>query len=228
MNKILVLGDQHGRDFWRSLLDMDLNTIRKIIFLGDYSDPYSKEGYTHNKAILQLEDIIKFKKDNMDKVVLLLGNHDFHYLYPEYACSRFSKEHFPIYNEIYNDEKSLFKMAHIENNVLFTHAGILSGWLRFNKLSEENIDNILNEKVKLDQYNQVSFYRGGYHKYGSPIWADMRDYLEDAPLSITQVFGHTMLTQPIKIDNRYCIDCQKIFDLDKLLTSKDIKDIKQN
>ena len=63
--KIRVIGDLHGRDWWKRKVktgDSDLN-----IFLGDYVDSYivSDEGIINN-----LLDIIEFKKAYEDKVIL--------------------------------------------------------------------------------------------------------------------------------------------------------------
>ena len=71
--KTLTVGDLHGKDVWK-----EIDTIRydKIIFVGDYVDCFT----TSNVEIKHnLEQIIRYKKDNMDKVVLLLGNHDVQY-----------------------------------------------------------------------------------------------------------------------------------------------------
>ena len=78
MEDWIVIPDVHGRDFWRSAVRG--REEEKIIFLGDYVDPYSWEGITPHVAFLELQDIIEFKKAHPDNVVLLLGNHDLGYL----------------------------------------------------------------------------------------------------------------------------------------------------
>lgn len=69
--KIRVIGDLHGRDWWKRKVetgDSDLN-----IFLGDYVDSYT---VSDEQIINNLLDIIEFKKSYEDKVILLLGNHE--------------------------------------------------------------------------------------------------------------------------------------------------------
>lgn len=39
MSEILILGDIHGRSFWKEPCN---NWTGKIIFLGDYHDPYGE------------------------------------------------------------------------------------------------------------------------------------------------------------------------------------------
>ena len=78
---ILIIPDVHGRDFWKEAVDN--NKYDKIIFLGDYADPYDFEGITDEVTIENLKSIIAYKQQNPNKVILLLGNHDLHY-YSEY------------------------------------------------------------------------------------------------------------------------------------------------
>lgn len=64
--------------FWRSAVQKypDLPTI----FLGDYLDPYTYyDGILPSEALEEFNDILHFKKQNSDRVTLLLGNHDVHY-----------------------------------------------------------------------------------------------------------------------------------------------------
>ena len=76
---MLILPDIHGRDFWRKPVQETLKEgDEKIIFLGDYLDPYDDEGITDAVAFGGLQDIIRFKQEHPDKVTLLWGNHDLH------------------------------------------------------------------------------------------------------------------------------------------------------
>ena len=56
--KVLVLPDIHGRKFWRKTLADNIGQVDKVIFLGDYLDPYQKEIYIFYKA--------KEQKQNLD------------------------------------------------------------------------------------------------------------------------------------------------------------------
>ena len=82
-NLILVIPDIHGRLFWLDKTK-DISDYDKVIFLGDYLDPYKDENITVKDAIENFKKIIQFKKDNLDKVVLLLGNHDLPYYSQKY------------------------------------------------------------------------------------------------------------------------------------------------
>ena len=73
---ILVIPDVHGRPFWKDAVEKHSEDCEKIVFLGDYLDPYPWEWITRKMTIENFKEIIKYKKDNQEKVVLLLGNHD--------------------------------------------------------------------------------------------------------------------------------------------------------
>ena len=78
--KVLVSPDVHGREFWREPVKEVLeNTDARIVFLGDYLDCYPNE-FRHGEnykeiAIANFNEIIKLKKENKNRVNLLLGNH---------------------------------------------------------------------------------------------------------------------------------------------------------
>ncbi|HSC52600.1 MAG TPA: metallophosphoesterase [Phnomibacter sp.] len=74
--KIIALGDIHGRTAWKQIVaNMDFD---RVVFVGDYFD--SRDNHTGAEQVQNFKEIIAYKKANMQKVVLLFGNHDFHYL----------------------------------------------------------------------------------------------------------------------------------------------------
>ena len=79
-DRLIIIPDVHGRRFWRDAVKE--HPDGNFIFLGDYLDPYPSEEIEDKEAVQGLRDIIQFKKDHPEKVILLWGNHDLHYLYP--------------------------------------------------------------------------------------------------------------------------------------------------
>ena len=75
MGKILIIPDCHGRQFWKDACLNHKGEFEKIVFLGDYLSPYPHEEITNKKAIDVFKEIIEFKKKNLKKVILLMGNH---------------------------------------------------------------------------------------------------------------------------------------------------------
>ena len=75
MGKILIIPDCHGRWFWKNPCKEHKDEFEKIVFLGDYVSPYNYEGISNEEALNVFKEIIEFKKENLKKVVLLMGNH---------------------------------------------------------------------------------------------------------------------------------------------------------
>lgn len=135
----LIIPDVHGRTFWKDALNKynqkDYPNL-DIVFLGDYLDPYSGyEDITPAEAYDRFLEIIEISKKDK-RIILLLGNHDWHYLYDTDYC-RLDRARSRQIEQIFKDNIQLFRFAYekeINNKkYLFTHAGVLNGWLKFNK-----------------------------------------------------------------------------------------------
>ena len=79
MSKILILGDIHGRSFWKEPCN---NWEGKIVFLGDYHDPYGEyvgEEPNKDESLVNLGELVEFveNKRHTSDVICLLGNHKF-------------------------------------------------------------------------------------------------------------------------------------------------------
>ena len=198
--EIQVFGDLHGRDNWKERVNLNKD---KIIFLGDYVDSFD---YSYEIIINNLKDLIKFKKQYPDKVVLLLGNHDNMYLFEARAwvCSGYRATYAHEIGELLRKNRKLFKAAHQEKNWLFTHAGL--NRVIFKKLLKEfkgivdfkeNYADFLNEifESRPISLNSVSYHRGGWENYGGIFWQDMNEYHLDIHIKeLNQVVGH----QPVQ------------------------------
>lgn len=128
-NKILIIPDVHGRTFWKYAID-NIDKYDKVIFLGDYLDPYFWEVISFDFAISNFKEIIKFKRDNMDKVILLKGNHDWHYISLQFMnCSRLNYGKRSEMNQLFQDNSDLFQTIHIEKISYFPMLQyIKNGW----------------------------------------------------------------------------------------------------
>ena len=207
MSKILIVPDVHGRDFWIEPCS-HVDDFNKIVFLGDYHDPYtfqvSKELSRHRFR----DDLLPFVLKNREKCVCLFGNHDANYLVG--VCSdRFDRQHA---EEIRGYLKKMdLQLIYRVDDYLFSHSGVLPSWLSQHDLTLESLETLpLTDPALLD----VSSYRGGYGT-GSCIWGDVREYYDSYQFKdIYQIFGHTQLEKEIITDTFACLDCRKCFTLD--------------
>lgn len=233
---MIIIPDVHGRVFWKEIVK---NSEDKIIFLGDYVDPYPGENISLIGALDNLSEIIDYKKSNPSKVILLLGNHDFMYMDSEhnkYSC-RHDFENEPKITKLLMNNRDLFQMNYsieVKNKLyIFSHAGILKPWIeKYKNLFgnfPESMDKI-NELYKkwdpefISSLLEISYYRGGWSDFGSMIWSDVREHSVSCEENIYQIFGHTQLKDKPIIEKHFAdLDCRRPFFFDE--KTGDIKEI---
>jgi len=197
--KLLIIPDLHGRKFWRQTISN--NEVDKIIFLGDYLDPYGDE-IEENSELMECEyfgdaknllnmlyDIVSLKKNEPDKYILLTGNHTDSYIWSKFnAASRTDYKNWEKYHKFFSQNLEYFNLVWIENDVTFSHAGISEGWKneRFNsELSILDLAKNLSSKnikefpiVWINALSDISYRRWGDMPYGSCEWADIMEHID--------------------------------------------------
>lgn len=196
MKDIIVIGDIHGSDLWKDIVEAHKDCM--FVFLGDYLDPY--QSVSSSYLISNLKEIVALKKSRMDDVVLLLGNHDIHYFIDGAPMSsRFDYRLTVAADEVFANNSDLFQNAYQAGNKLFTHAGVSHRWF------VEDFKGDLDRPVA-DQLNhphdsqipamlQVGENRGGSKgKRGGIFWADKNE-LTDPLHGYTQIVGHNRVDE---------------------------------
>lgn len=213
----LVVPDVHGRVFWKDAKKAITN-VDKVIFLGDYLDPYRHEGITFEDAVMEFEDILAFKEDYPDKVILLLGNHDMHYLITEFMnCSRLNVWRRVEIHDMFMSNIDKFQLIYETENYLFSHSGLYKEWMDKYQLSLDDLKDYKTFlKNRWETLQDVSCERGGWDKVGSCIWADIRESVENELYSDKrQIVGHTQMQENPYITSKIaCLDVRKCFILD--------------
>lgn len=251
---ILIIPDVHGRKFWREAINNNIGQVDKVIFLGDYLDPYDdeiwkhpetlecKEFFDYGNLLKMLEDIISLKKNEPGKYILLTGNHSDSYIWSRFrAATRTDYRNWEKYHKFFSQNLNLFNLVWVENNVIFSHAGITKGWaervceksgLEFKSILHtakiiQNIpvEEIHNNNIMVNLLGEIPYQRNGDFLYGSCEWADIEEHLDINRSSIDnvvaygeegtfQVFGHTQLKKELITDKWVCLDCRKAFIFD--------------
>lgn len=206
---IIVIGDVHGRTLWRKIVERHSGC--RFVFLGDYCDPYEK---MPGQAVLDnLMEIIRFKQSHPDEVVLLLGNHDVHYIdYGAPLCSRINLELAWQLREIFTEHADCFQCAHSERGILFTHAGVSEAWFRQSFVGDADGD--IASQLNACSTDKVLYYCGaarrGPHPHGGIYWAGKSEML-CLLRGTTQVVGHTRTDGVERIESAegvvYFCDC---------------------
>jgi len=210
--KVIIIGDIHGRNSWKTLRDK----ADKLVFVGDYFD--TREKINGKKQLDNFVDLISFKRENPDKVILLLGNHDYQYL-------RGVDETYSGYQPHYHHDirealeyaltNKMIDICYFFNNnkekFLVSHAGVSQVWFDINAKDKEGSSVV--EKINnlfLKNRDNFSFYQKGMNNrnpYGdnveqSPIWIReaslLSSLLRGGEISdYKQIIGHTMVDKII-------------------------------
>ena len=240
--KILIVPDVHGREFWRQpvtevLNDPGLKNTR-IVFLGDYVDPYPKEKIPPEQVTDILKEIIELRRNN-DNITLLLGNHDAGYAVDSEICEcRRDWRRYGTIAEIFLKDIDLFDIAYEQTinkkRFLLTHAGVhFKTWIKYNtyifpkgfRVTAKNLNEMFRSEDRGIRHGfeialrDISWRRGGYEAYGSLLWADIQEFLNGSDYKdrkLIQVVGHTMLKGVgVNLDDKfYCLDCKRVFYID--------------
>lgn len=195
--KIVAIGDTHGRDLWKKVVEKELKSSDKMVFIGDYFDSFDMPIH---QQIINFHEILELKENNPDKVELLFGNHDYHYMsgineeYSGYRHAMRIHMHMRLPELV---SKRILKMAYSHNDVLFTHAGVSSVWAERNGVDEDNnIANSINE-LFINQPLRFGFTPGrnfsntGDDVTQTPIWIRPRSLYNVGVEGWIQVVGHT-------------------------------------
>jgi hypothetical protein len=222
--KIVALGDTHGRSIWKEIIDKETN-VDKWVFIGDYFDTHGG-GYSANRQIENFKDIIAFKKANPEQVVLLFGNHDFHYIK---GANETYSGHQPAYAidicEILEEalREGLMQMCYKNDKFLFSHAGLTKTWVTnsFNDEPDaelptiENVEKSVNDLFKYKPYKfrftmGQNFSGSGNDICQPPIWVRPESLIKDMFDGVTCVVGHTTVKE-LGLNSEYpniiLIDC---------------------
>lgn len=114
MSELIIIPDVHGRPFWRDAVKG--HEEDRIVFLGDYLDPYAWEGITSEEAFMALIDIIALKRSHPDNVTLLLGNHDLGYLDQSICTCRMDWRRRTDIHNVLLENLDLFDLVHIKQD----------------------------------------------------------------------------------------------------------------
>lgn len=200
--KSVFIGDVHGEDLWKRVIDQEKDADL-FVFIGDYFDSFAIPGLIqmHN-----FKEIVQFKEQSSSEVVMLVGNHDYHY-FPEIGdtgTSGFQKRMFTSISGLLEENRRHLKMAHSFEDVLCTHAGVSEvfmdsvygkdGW-EVKEIVEE-LNDLFKYKPKSFRYSDYDFSYTGDHASQSPIWIRPNSLMrssQEIRKSYKQVVGHTIM-----------------------------------
>ena len=209
MNKIVLIGDVHGHESWKKIVKKH-SDADKIVFVGDYFDAW------HINPAIQIfnfKEILELKASAPDQVVLLIGNHDFHYT--RWCSQKYGGYDYmfaPEIGQLLHENMDKLQVAWQWNNLLVTHAGVSSTWYENNIEVEGNMFTIADRINDKWQEDPRCFQHMGLEQYGNspedgPFWIRPQALKSDnLDPDIVQVVGHTQMESIYYDDNHYFID----------------------
>lgn len=200
MSKILVLGDTHGRPFWKEIIEKE--NPDKIIFLGDYVSTH--EGISAEQQLSNLEEILTYKENNPDKVILLRGNHDTQHLGYYWAeCSGWDGQVWSVMSQPEFKERflNLTQWIYIDEElrVVFSHAGISQVWMDDNNIKDIHDINDLEPSEVFGFTPDSPWDMYGDSKTQPPTWIRPQALCKCNVEGWDQVVGHTPVRTIINV-----------------------------
>jgi hypothetical protein len=202
--KTIVLGDTHGRSFWKLAVHQDQPD--RIIFIGDYFDSFDISGV---EQIDNFKQIIQYKENNPQvEVVMLIGNHDHHY-FPEIGytgTSGYQSGIAPSIIQVIDENRYHLQMAYGFGDYLFTHAGVSPVFMdQVFGADSWNKETIVSDLNELFRYKPKAFEFNGFDAYGdnktqTPIWirpgslmSANKKHDKGLKKDYIQIVGHTQM-----------------------------------
>ncbi len=220
--KTIIIGDLHGIGVWQLILQKE--SPQKVIFLGDYFD---SPDIKIQQQISNFHQLIKYKESGQAEVILLMGNHDYHYLpfIETDDISGYNHEHEEELTQIMADHQHHFSIIHTFDQYLFTHAGVSDDFLikagiEYHKdtLSNE-VTRVFKEQPQLFDYDEDCLDESGDDKEQSCIWIRPRSLMNNSSKiksDYIQFAGHTMQK---RVDHKGIATGGRFYFLDTLTTS---------
>ena len=207
MGKLVCIGDIHGRAIWKKII-ADNPDADKFIFLGDYFDSHEKQ-YHPTRQMYNFKDILNTQQElGEDRVILLLGNHDYHYFNNKERYSGYSQAtYFNVHEDLQKAYKEgKIKIIHIEDDFLFSHAGVTEYWLKEVSFPHdlEGLNNPELFDFRTLEWNAIC----GWDDYGdtksnSPIWVRPGSLIANKIEGYKQVIGHTTIPEKKMEDEEF-------------------------
>lgn len=208
-HRLAVIPDVHMR---RKMLHFAMDLHEEgypLVFLGDYAD----KGLNGNDPAF-LAELFAFAVKQ--SAVLLVGNHDLPYLFPErkeFIIEGFEPENAAEIADLYDAHRKHFRFVHREDTYLFSHAGLGAQFLLSmqQKYQGHTLDQVI-EKINIDLPPELFYrspYNGGNDAFDGPLWIRPEQYggaLQSE--GMTQVVGHSSQASIRMKHNLLMIDVQ--------------------
>lgn len=217
--RYVIIADLHCREVWKQIVEKESDSD-KFIFLGDYTCPRDVKLDDPTDACGFLYEVLDFKDQNPDKVILLRGNHDdcsLGYHWAEcYPQDDLKVQAYWQTNDIKNwflsNTQWIYRIP--DTNIICSHAGISEKFLdnvcKYFKYHKDGWDfNVYDQNQLISHINDIEpcelfgftssnpFDTNGESPCQPCTWIRPSTLVECSPENIIQVVGHTPVAKGI-------------------------------
>jgi hypothetical protein len=174
----LILGDTHGRTNWKQAIEAHPEA-EHIIFIGDYFDSFDISGA---EQLHNFNEIIRFKEESDKNVILLIGNHDHHYMDVGETYSGFKAAMKWDIQDLLKKNMHHLQIAYRQGEFIFSHAGISPTWM--DNTFYRSLKESWSKDTMIDQLNDLYKVRPTLFNFSHLGWDPSGDSVEQGPLWI--------------------------------------------
>ena len=194
--KTIFLGDTHGRSLWKDIVAKE--TPDRVVFIGDYFDSFDIKSAEQQ---FNFKEIIEFKESNQCEVIMLIGNHDYHYYPGGEIYSGYQHGAAPSIRQLLEENKHHLQMCYQLDNIICSHAGIGHNWLVEQERYESgSVVDFVNDiwNYKPIRFMFYGFDQTGDSKTQTPIWIRPMSLMSGnketfLKTDYIQIVGHTQV-----------------------------------
>jgi hypothetical protein len=201
----LAIGDIHGRDFWKALLEEEAS---EYYFTGDYFDSFN---VSFKRQYENFRELCRAAR-NDQRIKLCLGNHDYQYLrdIPFQRYSGFQERRYSKIQSVLEENMDLVQIVYdTPDYYLISHAGVSQTFMkRFDLNTVADINGLFLTDRDFLAFDNTSDDPYGESVTQGPLWIRPASLEEDCLPRYSQIAGHTEMDEIAEVslpDNRKLI-----------------------
>ena len=192
---IAIIPDMHGRNNWEKVKSLEFDVC---ISLGDWFDSFD---IPCEKQIENFKNYMSWVKEDPLHRLSCIGNHDFHYIWPNLSnsiASGYQDEHAEEIREVLLENIMYFNIFIRVDDIYFSHAGFTKKWIKQYNVNMKTLnsswasDATVASKLCFQTNDSLSFDEHGDDVFQGPIWTRPRSLMINSNYNY-QVVGHTEL-----------------------------------